>query len=178
MKVISGYKSNLEQILFFLAGNGIANGPVSHKTMNERVSSGVPQPDMLGHVTGSGTLLNPMQMDQNVRVPTHAPFTQVMAQNTQVLQKQHADAGLNPVLLPYLNNTHHSLLSLDPSLAGPSAHPHLEQHMNGLHSQQQFILPSVPSDQYDPQSSYMPSGVPYQQQMYYPRPPGTYYYYP
>jgi hypothetical protein len=157
----------------------MTNGPVSHKNMNERIPSNAPAPsDMLGHVPGSGTLLNHMQMEQNVRVSTHTPFTQVLPPNTQMLQKQHADASLNPVLLPaYLNNTHHSLLSLDPSLAGPPPHSHLEQHMNGLHPQQQFIMPTVPGDQYDPQNSYVTSGVPYQQQMFY-RPTGGYYYYP
>lgn len=144
--------------------------------MNERVTNSGQQTDMLAHpVQASGAFLS-----QNVRVASHAPFTQVLAPNAQgqVLQKQHADTTLNPILLPFLNNTHHSLLSLDPNLTGPPSHPHLEQHMNGLHPQQQYILPNVSGDQYDPQSSYMSTGVPYQQQVFYPRPPGAYYYYP
>lgn len=160
----------------------MTNGPAAHKTVNDRVTSSVPTPDILGQVQGSGALLNRMQMDPSSRVPPHTSFAPVLPTTPQMLQKQHAETTMNPMLLSYLTNPSvphpHSLLSIDPGLPGPSAHAHLEQHMNGLPPQQQFMLPPpVHNDQYDPQNSYI-GAVPYQQQMFYPRPPGHYYYYP
>ena len=160
----------------------MTNGPVPHNiSVSEHSSSGVPTPDVLGRLQGSGTLLNHMHIDPNSRVPTQTSFAPVMPTAPQVLQKQPTETALNPMMFPYPTNSSavphpHSLLSLDPGVPAPTQPGRLEQPMNGLPPQQQFMLPTVHNDQYDPQNSYI-GAVPYQQQVFYPRPPGAYYFY-